>query len=140
MHSKKQLILGSLAGTLGFLVTGMSRQISICPSASYSDCAALWDSIAETLTLFLPLFVFSLITYKMPENISRIWMYFALPWTALSIILAFLTPEYSGGGFGPSISFGKSDVALIMSSLFCLISTLIIGGMYLRIGMSRKKI
>lgn len=63
------------------------------------------------------------------------------PWTALSLVLVFITPEYgSGGGFGPALSIDKSDVALIISSLFVLISTLIIAGMYLRDRMNTKTV
>ncbi len=73
-----------------------------------------------------PLFFFSLVTYFMREEVFRLWVKFAIPGVLLSMLLVFLTPEGSAGGFGPQIVFGKSDTALAASALFSLISIIII--------------
>ncbi|MBM3260944.1 hypothetical protein FJY93_00835 [Candidatus Kaiserbacteria bacterium] len=79
----------------------------------------------------IPLFFFSLITYKMRDVVTQAWMRFALVWIPLSIVLAALTPDSPAGGFGPQISLGKGDTVFVMSLLFVLISLTIITWKYL---------
>jgi hypothetical protein len=71
---------------------------------------------------FVPLFFFSLITYFMRDEVFKLWVKFALPATATSMLLIFLTKDSTPGGFGPQIAFGKGDVALATTALFVLIS------------------
>lgn len=86
----------------------------------------MFSAIAPYTLIFLPLFLFSLITYKMRDEVSRAWMYFAVVWVPLSIIAAAVTPDSPGGGFGPQISIGKGDTAIVMSLLFVVISLIVI--------------
>ena len=86
-----------------------------------------WVKItAPYLHLFLPLFLFSLITYFLRQEIARAWAYLALGWTLLSMILIYLAPEYGSGGFGPSISFDKGFYAFVLMIFFSVISLLVI--------------
>ncbi|MDP2655239.1 MAG: hypothetical protein Q8P17_01625 [bacterium] len=71
----------------------------------------------------IPLFLLSLITYKMSEEVYRAWLRFANVWIPLSIVLIFLAPEYSGDWMFPVV---KGTVAFFSSLLFVLISLLII--------------
>ncbi len=93
------------------------------------------DSCAHVLhylyVLFSPvtwLFIFSLLTYRLPERYFRAWSRFALVWIPLSMILVVLAPEYISGGLFIQIGpvFTKSYVSNTSSQLFALISTLIL--------------
>jgi hypothetical protein len=52
----------------------------------------LYDALAEVVQIFLPLFIFSLITYKLRDEIFETWIKFASWWTVATIILVFLAP------------------------------------------------
>ncbi|MCX6790096.1 MAG: hypothetical protein NTV60_01050 [Candidatus Kaiserbacteria bacterium] len=74
----------------------------------------------------IPLFIFSLITYKMRDDVYRVWIRFSCAWIPLSMILIFVSPEYSGGFGIPLYSMTKGSVAFMSSLLFVLISLLIV--------------
>jgi len=95
------------------------------------------DILNSTATLFLPflpLFLFSLITYKMKEQVFNSWIKFTIWFVPLTIFLTFITPD-SSGSFGLP-TFGKGVVAFLLSALFTIISILII---LVRFFTSRKK-
>ena len=138
---KKTLTWVSGVVTIVLVVVAKSGlAYNYCPTPSV-PCTDLINDTLQDLFIFLPVFILSLITYRLSEKATRAWMYFAIPWTVLSIIATHITPEYGGGGgFGLSMSIDKSDVAFLMSALFVIISTLIIGAMYVRTWMGNKKV
>ncbi len=71
-----------------------------------------------------PIFLFSLITYKLREEVFRSWLHFAYWWMPFEILFV-LGSMGGGGGFGMH-SFGGEDVAMILSVLFFAISLVII--------------
>jgi hypothetical protein len=86
-------------------------------------------------TVFLPVFpffLFSLLTYFLRDDAFRKWARFAIPATFVSMVLIAITPDSYANGFGPQVSIGKGDAALVLSALFVLISLSIIGRAYLR--------
>lgn len=101
---------------------------SIC-SASNITCI---DTLVLLLSPVLPAFIFSLITYFMRDAVHKAWARFSLVFVPVSMLLILITPESGGGGFGPSISFGKGDTAFLASVLFVLISMGIIIVQYIR--------
>ena len=90
------------------------------------DCVdTLFYSSIVLLPVF-PLFLFSLITYFMREEVYKAWIKFALWALGISMVLIAITPDMPASGFGPQISFGKSDVALLTSALFVIVSIVLI--------------
>ena len=81
----------------------------------------------------IPLFFFSLITYKMRDEVFRAWLRFAYAWIPLSLLLIFLAPEYTYDWMYPVV---KGTVAFFSSLLFACISLIIILVSWLR---SRSK-
>lgn len=75
----------------------------------------------------IPLFLLSLITYKMREEVYRTWLRFAYVWIPLSMLLIFLAPEYTADWMYPVV---KSTVAFFSSLLFLIISPIIIAWKY----------
>jgi len=79
-------------------------------------------------TPVIPLFLLSLITYKMRDSVYRAWLRFAQVWIPLSMIAIYLAPVYSNDLMFLVV---KSTVAFGSSLLFIIISLLIIGYQYL---------
>ncbi|MHB0865686.1 MAG: hypothetical protein ACYC1Y_02190 [Minisyncoccota bacterium] len=73
----------------------------------------------------LPLFLFSLITYKMRDEVYRAWLRFASVWIPLSMLGILLAPEYSEQ-FLPMFPVVKGTVAFFSSLLFFTISLFIV--------------
>src|SRR3989338_8669361 len=76
------------------------------------------------LFVFPVALLFSLITYKMRDEVSRAWIKFTTWWVPLQILLVALTPESSGGYF--VVILDTQFAAIILSGLFTIISLLLI--------------
>ncbi len=87
--------------------------------------------VSPYVHLFVPLFIFSLITYWMREEVYRAWFRFARWWIPLSMLAIFLAPEYSSDWMYP---IEKGTVTFLFSVSFCIISLLIILVRYFRPG------
>jgi hypothetical protein len=61
----------------------------------------------------------------MREEVFRSWLHFAYWWVPLSIILTLITPDGSGGWGIPNL-ISPEIVAITFSSLFAIISLIII--------------
>ena len=83
---------------------------------------------SRILFVFPFVLLFSLITYKMRDEVSRAWLRFAQWWVPLQILLVALTPDSSGGYF--VVILDKQFTAIILSCLFAIISLLLIAWKY----------
>jgi hypothetical protein len=123
--TKKSILLLSAGGLIAAYLTDFFYKNNILVSRN------VFNLILPTLFLFsLPLLIFSLITYKMREEVFRSWLHFAYWWIPLSIVLTLLTPDGSGSWGIPTID--SEFVAIVFASLFTLISLLIIVWRYFR--------
>ena len=84
--------------------------------------------VSPYLDIFIPLFLFSLITYKMREEVYQAWFRFVCWWIPLSVLLIFIAPEYSHDWLYP---IEKGSVALLTSAIFLIVSLLIIVAKYI---------
>ena len=129
MFTKKNvLIISGLIGG-GLLLLEPIKTSTICGVGS-TTCIDTVFFIAMLLFVFPFVLFFSLITYKMRDEVSRAWIRFATWWVPLQILLVALTPESSGGYF--VVILDKQFVAIILSGLFTLISLLLIAYRALR--------
>lgn len=126
--SKTNILIVSSIGSLLFLLFLFAKDLGFCAFVS-SSCADMFDPIAENLLVFVVLLLFSLITYKMRDEVYRAWLRFSYFWIPLSMVLILLSPEYSGG-YIPLYSITKSSVAFVSSLLFVIISLTIIAWKY----------
>ena len=111
MPTKKNVLSGSIVLSLPILYLFTLQMYE------YKD-------IFLGLFIFSIVFLFSLITYFLSESVFRAWVNFMKWWVPLQIFLVLITPESSGGYFVSIID--KQFVAIIMSSLFAILSSLII--------------
>ena len=128
--NKKTVLAISLVGTVvGFLITGLTMLKFWCGPNGY----ACWDRlefVGNLLLIFLPAFVFSIITYFLREEVFRAWLRFAYWWIPVSLVFIYLAGGWSGGGFGIPAVLDQEFVSLILSGLFLLISLLLIAYKY----------
>ncbi len=120
MISKKGLLSLSLIGTIIFSFFIFLSAKGLC---SYNFCSRPHDDSLATLFLpFFSIFIISIITYKMREEVYRAWFKFARIWIPLSLVLIFITPEYSEG----LVPLDRGSVSFFLSVVFLVISLVII--------------
>ena len=119
---KKSNVL--IIGTTGSLILFYVAYISINGLCIYKYlCSRLHDdSMMAVFLPFIPLFLLSLVTYKMRDETFHVWLKFTYVWVPLTIILTFLSPEYGNS----LLPIEKSSVSFTMSLLFLFISLIII--------------
>lgn len=85
----------------------------------------LCDSLGN-FALFLliapPLFLFSLVTYKMRDEVYQAWWRLTRWWIPISMLLVLITPEDNGA----FMQINRGFVAFLMSGLFSILSIAII--------------
>jgi len=119
---KKKLLVLSILGVLLFDVFLTISFKGLC-SFSYICDRAHDDSMVYVFFLFIPLFIFSLITYKMREGIFESWWKFARIWIPLSMLAILVAPSYTHNWIFP---ITKGTVAVTLSVLFVIISLVLI--------------
>ena len=129
--TKKKVFWISLVGTVVFFTLSPSNLYGYCFQEGH--CWRLWNVIESTAPYFflLPLLLlFSIITYKMREEVFRSWIRFAYWWIPISLFLIYLAGGSSGGGFGMPNVLDQEFVSIILSGLFAIISLLVITWKY----------
>lgn len=121
--TKKTVLMTSFILSVASVASLFSTQIHLCPPFSYGRCVDFFDAFFIISFPIIPLFIFSLITYKMKDDVFRLWWKFAGIWTLLSMSAIIAAPEYSGNILSP---IEKGSVALFFAGMFVLISTILI--------------
>ena len=110
--NKKTVLAISLVGTVvGFLITGLTMLKFWCGPNGY----ACWDRlefVGNLLLIFLPAFVFSIITYFLREEVFRAWLRFAYWWIPVSLVFIYL----AGSSFLPFLTKNSSPSSSPASS------------------------
>lgn len=122
------VILNVLLLSLAYIQSG-----EICYSKDW--CNKLWDSInitGEILFVFIPIFLLSLITYKMHEEVFRAWWNFARWFVPIIMLVTFLlNSAHRGGGIAGAAAGGFNILILgIFYVIFVITSLVKIAGAY----------
>lgn len=116
------LIISSLLFFILFLAGTIQ---GLCDYDSHGFCWRYWTEIGNISVIFLiffPLFLFSLITHKMRDEIFETWAKFALWWTGVTVLLVLLAPADD-----PSLlPITKSVIAIASTTIFTIISTVLV--------------
>ena len=126
MISKKiLLIVAGLGATLllGLDYVGTSH---LCGGRQYTICMGNLYNIMINLLPIFPLFILSLITYKMREEVFRAWLKFSYVWIPLTMFAILISPEYGNA----LLPIEKGTVGAFFSLLYIIISLLIIAYKY----------
>ena len=127
--TKKKVFWGSLIGVIVYLILVIFWQSLHTFCFTEGHCWKLWNvfkSIADLLHFLPIIFLLSLITYFLREEIFRAWLHFAYFWIPISLFFVYLASGSSGGGFGIPNVFDQESVSIIFSGLFAVISLVII--------------
>ncbi len=130
MADKKNILIGSLFYVLIFFAFVLWDGWS--GTGDCYDMSWCGDYFYPFLSYLLPLhviFLFSLITYKMREEVFLAWRHFSSWWIPLSVFLVLITPE----GNSVIMSWGKEIPAIGMSAIYILVSTVIILRVWLKL-------
>ena len=107
MISKKIVLNFSAVLTIIILSVFYFGTYALCRNVD--SCANLLHYLVVYFLFTFPLFLLSLITYKMRDEVYRAWFKFAQVWVVLSIYLVIISPEYGGG----LIPIDKGRVSLV---------------------------
>lgn len=122
--NKKILLIVSGISTVVLLVLNWIGTNTLCEWIGQDTvCMGILYSTMMNLFPIIPLFLLSLITYKMLDEVYRAWFRFTRWWIPLSMLAIFLAPEYSADWM---FSIVKGTVAFFSSLLFVFISLIII--------------
>ena len=112
------LIISGLITTILLFINTIGT-FKVCGSVNYGTCMDIVAGAMFVLFPFMPLFVFTAITYKMRDSVYAAWFNFAKWWVPLSMLAILISPEYSNDWMLP---IEKGSVAFVTSVLFVAIS------------------
>jgi hypothetical protein len=118
MNTKKIILALGVAGTTYLVALTLLSTTHFCPGNQ--TCTGLFIqfspwSLANYIFFTFPLFVLSLITYKMKDEVFRAWWNFARWWVPVIIAATFLLNNASGGG---TLGMDKDFTAFILIILY----------------------
>ena len=124
--TKKSILISGLLGTIVIAIVVFLAMSDFC----YNNGACMnffrtvhpWDFV-DYILFTPPLFLLSLITYKMREEVFAAWMKFTQWWIPLTFIAVLLTPRDSGGFI--SVAY-KEVLSFFCAVLFLIISLILI--------------
>ncbi len=125
--TKKNVLIISIFGSIFFILEILFLIGHFCAPSINEDCRSINDMIDQITSVsswFLILFLFSLITYKLRNEVFMVWRNFSLWFIPLAMFLMLITPDHGGGMLLPT---GRAIVGMILPFLYVLISLIIIG-------------
>src|SRR3989344_7961119 len=123
MMNKRTLLIGSGVVTIVLFVLNWIGTFKLCGGQEYGGCIDLAYGTIINFLPVIPLFLFSLVTYRMRDEVYRTWSRFAYVWIPLSMVLILLSPEYGSDWMYP---IEKSTVAFVSLIIFTFASLSII--------------
>jgi len=107
----------------GVLIFSLLVYINFLCQTKFSCSTEMGSDFLLTVTFVLiPFFLFSLITYKMKEEVFVRWWKFTRWWIPLTMFLTLITPDSNS----VIMSWGKEVPAMGMTILYIFISSIII--------------
>lgn len=124
--TKKRVLIVGLAGTVSIAAVAFLSLSGYC--YEHGACVSFFESFdpwsfVDYILFTPPLFLLSLITYKMREEVFVAWMKFSQWWLPLSFIAVLITPRSSGGFIEVAL---KETLSFICAVAFLLISLILI--------------
>ncbi len=116
--TKKNILLTGLVGALFLIIAMFPVDLGICEKNSY-DCRTNFDFLQDIVSVFPIMFFFSLITYKMRDEVFDHWMKFAVWAVPTMMLLTYLIlGGASQGGLGIESAYGGSFDAFLFMLLY----------------------
>ncbi|MFZ2303404.1 MAG: hypothetical protein WAV98_01270 [Minisyncoccia bacterium] len=112
MTTKKNVLFVGVIGSIILFLPAVINQIWHCSSGNLFICSDSYGIVASLAIVSTPLFLLSLITYRMKDEVFHAWWNFA-KWFIPVIIVVTLWLENAGGGGGWGISSGIFEFAVL---------------------------
>jgi hypothetical protein len=127
MTKLKVLLISLAGGVLCLLLAGERKMLVFWCGVGGVDCQNKLAYFSDFLILFLPIFLFSLVTYFIKEEVFKAWLkftYWYFPVYILSIL--FLSGMGGGGGYMIGNVFDSNFFAISLSGLYIIISLILV--------------
>lgn len=134
--SKKIVLILSVALSLSLLLINYVGTDKVCGGRQYWGCMDNLVLFFDITFIALPICVFSLITYKMSEEVSRAWIRFAIWWVPLSMIAIAISPDNDATFLAPTT---RALANIFFLASFVIVSTAIIIWKLFRLQKRSKK-
>jgi len=125
--TKKNVLWIGVIGVGLFFIAMFPVNLGICEKSAY-DCRKISDSIQIILSVFSLVFIFSLITYKMRQEVFQSWWRFVRWFAPVIILVTFLiNSQRQSGGMGISGAIRSSFNLFIIGifyAIFIITSTI----------------
>jgi hypothetical protein len=119
--TKKKVFVISLAITVtNFLLIGGNKTLDFWCGENNYDCRSNLLYFNSYLFLFLPILLFSIITYFIKEEVFRVWLKFTYWYFPVYILVILFLSDNSGGFFSYLLS--SKFFAVTLSGLYIIIS------------------
>lgn len=115
--SKKNALLITLVGTLLFSASMYPVGLGLCDRGDY-DCRIISEVMQLTTGIFPAVFLLSLITYRMREEVFRAWWGVAKWFVPVIIAATFLFNMPGTSGLGMSGAYADTFSVLILGLLY----------------------
>ena len=119
MNKKIFLLITSGVISISILIFSYIGNYRLCGGEQWGGCVDILADIETILLPFLPLLLFSLITYRMKEEIFQAWFRFVRIYIPIAVLLIALAPSYTHNWMFP---YDKGMAAVIFSIIFSSIS------------------
>ena len=114
--SKKNILIGSLLFSVLAIILGRMSDNGNC--GQLDACLFL----AYPLLVFIPVFVFSLLTFFQKEDVFASWRKLTSWWTVISVILVVISPTQHADLIG----FDKKSSLFLLACLYAITSLILI--------------
>lgn len=127
--SRKKISIVSLIGLIVGFILASSDFLAYCRKFEFCNSKILGEYIGVPL-LFLSsaVFVFSIISIKLRDEVFQSWKRFTKYFIPIAYIIILLTPTWGSGGFGPG--FGgfpdKETMTYWLTTIFSLVSLILV--------------
>lgn len=117
--NKKTMLLVGLVGVVIFLISMFNRELGIC-GVKDATCWGMFEYPGMLAIFFVPMFVFSLATYFMQEQIFQSWRKITLVFLGVLLVLFLISPERPDP---MSLAPSKEVIVWYVVSVYALSST-----------------
>ena len=121
MMTKKNVLFAGICGFFLFLIVIFSSKIGLCDPYN-GACTDEYDSLSEIFQIFIPVLLFSLITYKLRDEVFDTWVKFVMWWVLGTFILVLIVPAQDSS----LLPITKEIVSLFSTVVFTLVSLIVI--------------
>lgn len=123
MKKKNSVLLFSGLTSLGLFFWEYIGNFNLCGGEKWGTCVDVLSDIEIVIFPIVPLFLFSLFTYKMREESFQAWWKLARVWIPASMLAIIIAPSYASSWLFP---IEKGNVAVFLSLGFFIASALLL--------------